>query len=219
MKKFILLIISLIFISLSADEAAKIEFITTIKSNLDFYNKIEPGMGFKGEAISKLVDENGEYQNCTIVLRGKQIVLNSTLEVGKIYFYETHWVDINVEGSTGCEPSNYPTGSRSFVSSEKKRTAQTVLILIARPDVNVEKINNKIYRVKYIVAASDENDEIKVDVTYNLNFPLFMSPDSRGFTHQFFNHKEIDLSSIALCPPVYETGECMENQNLRYLLN
>jgi len=220
MQKTIIFFYTLLFcLSAYADEDARKEFLSTINSNLDFYNKIEPGMGFKGEAFSRLVDENGKYLNCTIALRGKQIVLNSTLDSAKIYFYETHWVDINVEGSTDCDPSHYDTTPTAFVSSEIKRTAQSVLILISKADVNVERISNKIYQVKYLVPKGDDSEEFEVDAIYNLNFPLFMSPDVNGFVHQYFKYKEIDLSSIDLCPSIDDGGECVKNQDLTYLIH
>lgn len=205
--------------SVRADEISKQEFIDIVSSNVEFYDKIEPGMGLKGEMRSRLVDEEGNYLNCTIALRGQYIVINTTAEVDSMYVYQNHWIDINIDSGNNCDPTKYPTDHNKFVQTAvKRKSVEGILKLLSKPGVTVDKVAEKTFMVKYVVPAGEHNDEMNVNDKYDLNKPLFMNPEANGFTHHYFDYKALDLSSISLCPAQDEEGECVEGQDLSHLI-
>lgn len=198
-------------------EKLKEEMINIINSDVQFFTKVEPGMGFRGEMLSDLVHD-GTYQNCTIAFRGKSILINSDLDPSYNYTYQEHWVDINIKPGNNCNPDLYPKGKRKFVAMENKRNPLEVLdILEDQQDLGIEKKGEKIYVLKYSL-RDDETGEV-VDLTheYDLHFPLFLNPNAANFKHQVFDTDSIDLSSLALCLPIDQGGSCSEEQNLEYL--
>lgn len=216
-----LAVIFILFSSISAfgNDQLKQEISDLINSNRDFYTKIEPGMGFSGEMFSDLVDDNGNYKNCTIAFRGKNILLNNTLDENE-YSYQEHWIEINIREGNDCDPEMYPQEHRRFVQMSKKRNP-LVLLNLLREQVNlaIEKVAPKQFVLKYTVHDEETNEDISIIAEYDLNFPLYMNPDMDGFKNQYFDSSSISLNSIALCQPLEMGGECSQEQDLNYLLN
>ena len=199
------------------NDQLKQEITDLINSNREFYTKIVPGMGFTGEMVSDLVDENGNYQNCTIALRGKNILLNNTLDALE-YSYQEHWIDINIREGNTCDPEMYPQEHRRFIQMSKKRDPLELLNLLqTQSDLTIEKLAAKEYVLKYTV-LDEQNEEISINAKYDLNFPLYMNPNTNGFNNQYFDYSLINLDSIALCQPSEEGGDCSNEQDLNYLL-
>lgn len=220
MLKKSFLIFFLLSFSAFSSEQDKQEFIDILNSNPEFYNKVELGMGFQGEMLSRQVDENGTYQNCTIAMRGQAIVINTTHDKDLVYIYQNHWLDINIEPGNSCDPTMYQTGTLNrLVATDKRRDTRKVVIFVSKAEVKVKKTGDKIFIVKYTIPASENHDEFDAVDTYNLNHPLFLNPHSKGFKPQYFEYRGIDLSSIKLCPPMDGSSDdpCIEDQDLSYL--
>lgn len=219
MKSIVSLLMIFIYpLTAFTSESDKSEFLDIINSNIDFYSTVTSGMGFTGEVFSDLVYEDGNYLNCTIAMRGKSILINNLVDDQYDYSYQEHWIDINVREGNACDPSMYPTEHRTFVTMEKKRNILSVIDFVMSPDVLVEKLDAMIFLVKFSETDEESGEERKFELKYNLNFPLYLNPDSNGFRHRTFDYQGLDLSAISLCPPIEHQGECSELQDLSYLL-
>jgi hypothetical protein len=196
MIRFLMLIYLCFSIPSFSNDSFKQEILDSINSNLKFYTKIEPGMGFTGELLSDLVDENGSYLNCTIAFRGKNIIINTNIDKDYIYSYQEHWIEINIKDGNNCNPELYPKEHNKFVTMDKRRNPLEIIDILKGEDVFVEKIDKKIYLLKYTIFDDQTNKEINVTEKYNLNFPLFLNPDSDGFKHQYLDYSTISLNSI-----------------------
>lgn len=177
-------------------------------------------MGVTGEILSDLVDDSGEYQNCTVALRGKSFLINDTLDSDYNFHYQEHWTDINIREGNQCNPDMYPSDRSRFVTMERKHkpVSDFLKILNDQVDLNIEKVADKIYVLKFILVDEESGEEFPVSDKYDLNYPLYMNPESRGFRHHSFDYSSLDLSDLSLCPPFESGQECSEAKDLSYLL-
>ena len=223
--RYILLILIILFpLSLFANDL-KQEMMNIINSNLSFYEKVEPGMGKTGEILSDLVDENGNYLNCTVALRGKMILINNTLNPDFNFSYQEHWIDINIKKGNTCDPKMYPIEHNIFVTTNKKlNLLDNLRKLFNNKKLQIEKKSPMLFILKHKEIDEISKKEIAFEFKYNLSKPLYLNPESNGFKHQYFNYQNLELKSISLCPYLEielkgEVEECSAEQDLTYLLN
>src|SRR3990167_3373133 len=153
MKGFILFAAFFIGSYSFAETDLRKEMKDLINSDLSFYTKVELGMGVTGEILSDHVDESGQYQNCTIAMRGKSFLINTTLDKDYNFHYQEHWIDINIKEGNQCDPEMYPKERTRFVTMEKKRNPLLDLFktLDEQEELNIEKITDKMFVLKFSV--------------------------------------------------------------------